>query len=96
MQATKFSPLDRVLVERTDGTLDSWIVLHYLDGGVVVGCESEEGELTKRVPALMLTQWQEQHAGQDHRIRPASLSQLEVAHKWAISYAADDEAYGKG
>lgn len=96
MQATKFDPLTRVLVERTDGSLDSWVVLHYLDGRVIVGCETEEGELTKAVPPRILAAWQEQHAGQDHRIRPASLSQLEVAHRWAVSYAKDDEAYGKG
>lgn len=96
MQATIFTPLDRVLVERTDGSLDSWIVLHYLDGRVIVGCETEEGEATKAVPPRILAAWQEQHAGQDHRIRPASLVQLEVARRWAESYAADDAAYRKG
>lgn len=91
MQATKFSPLDRVLVQRTDGDVDSWIVLHYLDGRVVVGCEAPEGDLTKHVPPAQLAEWQStlaQHGA--IKVRPASLRQLESAHRFALMYEREE------
>lgn len=88
-----FDPLTRVIVKRNDGTFESWIVLHYLDGRVVVGAEVPHpygtAEATKQIPPADLARWQTKYADCEIVVRPATEAQIECAFRWAESYARE-------
>lgn len=93
MQALVFNPLSRVIVKRSDGTFDSWIVLHYLDGRVVVGAEVPHpygtAEATKQIDPRDLARWQRKYADCEVVVRPASEAQIELAYRFAQQYARE-------
>lgn len=88
--ATLFNPLDRVVVKRSGGKVESWIVLHYLDGKVVVGREQKGQAIAKHVSPADLAAWQEKFAGQPVKESVASFEQIEVAFKFAELYAKQE------
>lgn len=94
MQALVFTPLTRVLIERSSGDVESWIVLYYLDGHVVVGAEVPyQGEMvraTKHIPPRLLAEWQRELTGRPVEVRPAAEAQLELAVRWAEKYAEEE------
>jgi hypothetical protein len=79
-----FTPLERVIVKRNDGTFESWVVIHpNHEGRVLVGAEVPHpygtAEGTKQIPVATLERWQTKYADCEVIVRPASPMMLEAA-----------------
>lgn len=86
-----FKPQDRVIVKRSDGTFESWLVLDTAANVALVGAEVPHpygtAEATKTIPFVTLARWQAKYATQPITYRAATLHQIEGACHMAEAHA---------
>ncbi len=80
----QFEPLTRVLIQRSNGVVESWAVIRYFKGDVLVGAAYtghdgvKDRQRYKRINPSLLTKWQATLPDTDV-YRPLSDEQLDHA-----------------